>query len=248
MLKRRFSRPETNGKEVAVMFSCKFLIVPILFILTPCFGQDRGGVDPGVALPIVRNVLGTAQVSGSLEYWGRCDFQRSYPDFPKIRMLSDYSGSPQEVLQQVFAPDPQMRVTRDAQGGKIRMVETDVPSDLLDVKIQYISFNLKGPGAKIFTGPNIALQIILGSPEVRAFRSEHDIGPFDDGFGWPGSSGPNKAAVSGELHDVTLSQALDYVLETFPGFWVYENCRNNKGDRTVFFGFFETFQSRLPQQ
>ena len=30
--------------------------------------------------------------------------------------------------------------------------------------------------------------------------------------------------ISGTLDNITLSEALDYVLKTFPGIWLYENC------------------------
>jgi hypothetical protein len=41
----------------------------------------------------------------------------------------------------------------------------------------------------------------------------------------------------GELDDVTVSQALDYVRRTFPGFWIYENCISPEGERSVYFNF-----------
>jgi hypothetical protein len=195
----------------------------------------------------------------------------SRPDFPKVRILSDYSGPPREVLQEMFADDPQMRVTQEP-GGKIRMVETDVPSDLLDVKISHLSFeprilkparepaqtpsdahmllrwpgqtlgdpNFRGFGAPtvVLGGPGMALELILNTSEVSTFKRANNIRPFSTG-GWalPGNSG-SEPPVIGELDNVTLSQALDYVLETFPGFWVYENCPGENGGRTVFFNFY----------
>jgi hypothetical protein len=216
----------------------KFKVVSALvLVVTSCLGQgNRGGVNPVIGVTLIGDVLRKADVSGSLAYWGQCDRHRPYPDFPKVRILSSYSGPPREVLQQIFANDPTMRVTQEP-GGKIRMVESDVPSDLLDVKIRHISFNVSGPAAKMLGGPNTALQIILSTPEVRAFRRAKSIGPFSDGFPLPGDSG-SKPPVSGELDNVTVSQALDYVLETFPGFWIYENCPSQDGGRTVFFNFF----------
>ena len=116
------------------------------------------------------------------------------------------------------------------------MVETDVPSDLLEVKIRHLSF----PVEPMYHGPNMALHAILMTPEVIAFRRAHSIGPLAEltgGFALPGDccSGPS---VSGVLDDVTVAQALDYVLQTFPGFWLYENCQDTAGRRTVFFNFF----------
>jgi hypothetical protein len=44
--------------------------------------------------------------------------------------------------------------------------------------------------------------------------------------------------ISGDLENVTVSQALDYVLKTYPGFWAYENCQNDSGGRKIFLRFF----------
>jgi hypothetical protein len=73
-------------------------------------------------------------------------------------------------------------------------------------------------------------------------------------FRWPSHGGgvPGNALgewprdqphISGFLENVTVSEALDYVLKTFPGVWIYENCpaRGDRG-RDMFFGFF-----RLPR-
>jgi hypothetical protein len=47
--------------------------------------------------------------------------------------------------------------------------------------------------------------------------------------------------VSGELNNVTVSQALDYMLKTLPGLWVYKNCPGDgKDKRLVLFTFYRT--------
>jgi hypothetical protein len=138
----------------------------------------------------------------------------------------------------MFADNPKMRIIQDSDG-KIRMVETDTPTDILEVKIRHLSF----PDGPVSHGPRMALRAILMTPEVIAFRRAHGIGPLDELRGGgsfailPGdsSSGP---IVSGELDDVTVAQALDYVLRTFPGFWFYESCQDPAGTRAVVFNFF----------
>jgi hypothetical protein len=45
----------------------------------------------------------------------------------------------------------------------------------------------------------------------------------------PGQIVTRGPSVPGELNDVTVAQALDYVLQTFPGFWLYQNCQNPDG-------------------
>jgi hypothetical protein len=125
-------------------------------------------------------------------------------------------------------------VSQDSDG-KIRMREEGVPSDLLDVRIHHLRFlgEYHGSAAAVIT--------ILKTPEVIAFQREHKIGPdwtpsisfSSDAFA------DRKPSVRGDLNDVTVRQALDYVLLTFRGYWLYENCQSPGGARTVLIAFVE---------
>ncbi len=131
-----------------------------------------------------------------------------------------------------------MEVTQES-NGLIRMFETDVPMDLLDVRISHLSFGSPDEDRDIYNGPNDTLQTILSSPEVKTYVATHKIGPFPNH--WAGSH-IHKNQVSGDLYNVTVKQALDYILQTFPGFWIYQNCRSVGGGsgRYVHFGFYES--------
>jgi hypothetical protein len=215
----------------------------LLFLLASCLGQDRGGTSPGDASVLLGRVLSKAHASGSLEYWGVCNYKEVYPDFPKLRAVPDRAGSsPVELLREMFSVDPEMKVNQDADG-KIRMIEEDVPSDLLDVRIHHLRFGE-------YHGPNAAVVTILNAPELTAFRREHKIGPEADrapGFGLPSQAfDPGKPSVVGDLRDVTVRQALDYILQTFQGFWFYESCKTPEGGRTMYLGFFENEPEAVP--
>jgi hypothetical protein len=116
------------------------------------------------------------------------------------------------------------------------MVQTDVPSDLLDVKIRHISFRAHGPTA-VGYGANSALILILSTPEVVAFMKAHNLGPREDELPAPGNSGSGRRAY-GELDNLTVSQALDYVLQIFPGIWIYQTFPSVEGKRKVFLNFY----------
>jgi hypothetical protein len=220
-------------------------MMPLLFLLASCVGQDRGGASPIAGSALVGRVLSKAHASGSLEYWGVCNFKEVYPDFPKFRAMPDRVGSPDELLREIFSADPEMRVTQDADG-KIRMIEGDVPTDVLDIKIHHFRFTGE------YHGPNAAVVTILNAPELIAFRREHKIGPEADrgpGFGLSSEAfGSKKPKLSGDLHDVTVRQALDYILETFQGFWLYEYCKDPEGGRMMYLGFFENEPETVPVQ
>jgi len=206
----------------------------VLLLLAYCPGQDRGGSAPGYAFEI-SNILGRAQLSGSLEYWGVCDWRNFVPDLPKIRSASGKEISPVDEIRTMFAVDSTMQVTQE-RDGKVRMVETDVPDDLLNVKIHHVV--LSGD----VLGPTSARFAILQAPEVRQFRREHNIGPKSE---WDSAAGPNfegplsKPVAQVELNDVTVAEAFDKVLEMYPGYWLYENCRDADGARIVYFGFYK---------
>ena len=112
----------------------------------------------------------------------------------------------------MFAKDEDMQVTQEPDG-TIRMVEKAVPQDLLNVKIGHISFDdwqKKGHG---MFSPPLVLSVIVGAPEVEAFMKDHNIGQKPKMINGPVNP---KTLVSGELTNVTLSQALDHTLKTFP--------------------------------
>ena len=222
------------------VFGAVGVILTSLILATSSFCQARGGTDPGVALPLLKQVLGDGKLSGSLEYWGRCDFDHPYPDFPVLSYPSEGGGSSVDLLHKIFAVDRNMRVTQEA-NGMVRLIETDIPTDLLDFRISHVSFGSTRNEVDILGGPNGALISILSHPEVVAYRKAHKIGPFGDSFAGPGNSS-RRQKVSGELYNVTVRQALDYILQFYPGFWIYENCQSDeyRPGRYVFVGFFET--------
>jgi hypothetical protein len=196
----------------------------------------------------VLEALDKAKLSGSFVFPGLCNWSGcglAIPDFPPFRRPTSTGGSTVQMLREVLADDPSTHVTQDSDG-TIRMNETGVPTDLLNVKIGHIPF--ESYGQSVYTA-NGALEAILQTPEVLAFMRAHGIrglfGPFDNcpGTGravtgnaakWPLDS-PH---VSGTLDNVSLSEALDYVLKTFPGIWIYESCpHGEKKNRFVYFRF-----------
>jgi hypothetical protein len=216
--------------------SVKLSITCTIMLVTCLLAQDRGGTPPGDGRILLGGVFSKAHASGSLEYRGVCNFRRFYPDFPKIRAVPNHEGSPVELLREMFSVDPEMRVSQDADG-TIRMIEEDVPSDLLDLKIHQLTW-LAG-----FHGPNMAITAIMKTPEVIAFRKDHNLGPaaeWTTSFSWTGDAlASGKPSLTGSLHDVTVRQALDYLLQTFHGFWLYENCNNPEGGRLMHVEFLE---------
>lgn len=144
----------------------------------------------------------------------------------------------------MFANNPAVRVTQDSDG-MIRMKEMGIPTDLLIFRIKHISFNRETQDGS-YT-PYEALSHILQAPDVVAFMETHGI-EWPHGTGSvPGNSGawlPKSPHISGSLDNVTVSEALDHVLKTFPGIWVYENCSRSATNKNVVHFWFFTFFNR----
>jgi hypothetical protein len=212
----------------------------ILVLVSPAWCQVRGGQDYQASAWPITEVLRRGKLSGSLEYWGSCKSGGPFPDFPPV-MTPPWSPSapPLQVLRGMFANDEDMQVTQESDG-TIRMVEKSVPQDLLNVKIGHISFDEEHKTRYPMFVPQMVLWFITHAQEVETFKKENGIKQLGGMINEASSPFPR---VSGELNNVTLAEALDYMTKTFPGLWVYENCPGSGEDkRIVIFAFYRTGQ------
>ena len=205
----------------------RVLRVAIFIGITTClWTQVRLPSNPKFTAPLqpLMEALRRANVSASLEL-SQCDYGPP-PHLPSLRVPTAAGPLPQ-VLREMFADDPAMQVTQDAEG-TIRMIESDVPTDLLGVKIRHLPFELNGiPLQYAAFSPTAAIREILHAPEVLAFAKAHGTVIFPPVIGIMGPTDPYPAKsphIVGSMDDLTVSQALDRVLKTFPGIWVYEDC------------------------
>jgi hypothetical protein len=221
---------------------CRALGVAIFIgITTWSWTQVTLPASPKFAAPLqpLMETLRRANASGSLEL-SRCDFG-PLPHIPSLRVPTATGPLPQ-ILREMFADDPAMQVTQDADA-TIRMIESGVPTDLLDVKIRHLPFELNGIPLQYaaFTS-NDAIREILHTPEVLAFAKAHGIVIPPSAAGTLGLTAPHPAEsphIVGSMDDLTVSQALDKVLKTFPGIWVYEDCAcSDKKDRCPYIWHF----------
>ncbi len=137
-----------------------------------------------------------------------------------------------------------MRVSQEP-NGMIRMSDLDVPTDLQMSDSGTFLFTATESHRKIPTNQNAALRTDFdrtgGCCFVRAHAIRGGGSPFVGegivrGVGGPV---PNLPHISGSLDNVTISQALDYVLQTFPGVWIYEDCpASGDQERAIHFRFF----------
>jgi hypothetical protein len=218
-----------------------FLVVAALALPSLPFLDDAraGSSREGNLLKPMLLVLEKSGISASLVFSARCE---ATPEFPPLRVLTSTDGPPLRTLRKMLADDKHIRLTQDVDGRMIRMREIDVPDDILNVRISHISFNgVYNLGNYGVDSPNEALHIILGAPEVESFITAHHVYViFNDNVisGGVGHT-PAQPQLSGSFDNVTVQQALDRVLQTFPGVWVYQNCPQSEArNRSVYFRFF----------
>lgn len=199
------------------------VLLILIGIVVPAQAQELHSW--GEELKLVFGVLQDAHLSGSMELEGRCD-PMHLPGFPRFGSVTTKAPSAVAALQEIAATDSVgMAVTQDADG-TIRMVENRVQTDILNVRISYIVF--QDYEHHDIHSANLAVRIILDSPEVVAFMQAHDIERPLGAIGVPGRGGywpPESPYISGSLENVTVLEALDHVLAAFPGeVLVYWNC------------------------
>ena len=209
-------------------------------IATACLccaqGVKSGRKDFAARLTLAE-VLRKTPFSGSLEYSGVCDMSQELPVLPTVSVpLKERSSSALVMLREIFADDHKMQVTQKT-GGMIRVVESGVPKELLDITIRKLSLN------DIYD-PKSAEAMIISAPEVQDFMKAHGIerDPFRGGVrGLRQGPEPGLPHISEDLDNVTVEQALDHLLMTFRGVWVYQNCLSDTGGRVVAFDYLRAF-------
>lgn len=190
---------------------------------------------------LISKVLASARLSASLEYNGKCSPNVPVPNLPPIREpQKPHAQNVADDLRYMFSVDSRLFLVSDERNGIIHIVEAGVETDILHVRIKHLSFD----GISYADG---ALAKVIDAPEVQSFIQTKGIGqpPFNM-FAAPvdplprlnHSPIPGVRSISGDLNDVTVADALDYILKTFPGFWLYQNCESLDEQRLVYFGLF----------
>lgn len=222
-------------KQRIVMGGFLCVYVALLGQTACTHSREKDGVSKAEGIRILENVLTTAKVSGSLEYSGSCDFGSR--DFPNAQIPTKQSESPTiEIVGHVFRNDPRMKVWQDS-NGMVRMVEKNVPQDLLKVRISHLLFKADYLHVDASYNSWDAMLAVLETPEVTEYiRAERIGSPTQMIPGMRPVPPPASPRLPSELENVTVFEALDYILKTFPGLWIYQDCESANGRRMVLFG------------
>jgi hypothetical protein len=219
----------------------------LLFNVAAVGGQPQNALSAQARRALtVQLVLQAERVSASIQYRGDCGPGILMPNFPRIfEPLKPYPANAVEAVRAMFSVDDRFAVSQGS-NGIIRVVEPGVRTDILGVKISHLWFD-------DISYPEEALDFILYAPEVQSFMHAQGIGQLTDMFAFTGIApppayrvpgtkhappNPGMPSISGELNNVTVADALDYVVKSFPGFWLYQDCETPDQQRVVYFMLF----------
>ena len=225
-------------------------VVFILFVVciceVVCHGQAAATTS---SLKPILVVLDKTSLSGSLEFSGKCNSFNypGFPEFPHLHAVATNEASALQTLRALFADNQAMRVSQEP-NGTIRMIENGIPSEILNIHIKHISFDNAYSGGY---SANSALEFIMATPEVKQYLLIHNLKwPFSitaDSILIPTGNfivSPSIPHISGSLDNVTLKEALDYILKTFPGIWIYEYCPcTEKRSGIFYFRYYRLFKT-----
>lgn len=169
--------------------------------------------------------------SGSMTLHGTCEDTQQGP-----LVVSDPLSRPphgpfkglDDAMTELSHALPRLSWTRDARG-LMRVSDDRVIGDILRIRLKRVHFAHA-------TAPENAMQDIIAAPEVRSHLKQKGIEGevFMSNIQPPGAKGLPE--LSGELHDVTVAQALDRVMKFFPGLWIYSECGRDSVRRVVIRG------------
>jgi len=168
--------------------------------------------------------------SGSLILRGTCKATQqgnvvvsdTIPDPPSGNSL-------REVMTALSSKDPTLTWVIDSTG-QMRVSDKRANLDILHIRLKRVAF-------RDASDPNTAIRDILAAPEFQEYLKEHRIqeGTVFTNVVPSGTRGIPR--FSELLNDVTVEQALDRILQFFPGLWVYSECTDGSLERFSIKGF-----------
>src|SRR5579864_9846258 len=161
---------------------------------------------------IVRTVIKTLERSGrsgSLIYRGSCSPSGGIKDSFKVGAVKGDRPA-FEALHAAFKGDSTLSLNEDA-AGLMRILGGHVQTDLLQLKLQKVTFEGEAD-------PRDAIDKLLASSEVTGYMRANHIKFITllDGLIPP----PSGVHLNATLEHTSLSQALDQILQNFPGVWI----------------------------
>lgn len=162
----------------------------------------------------------------------RTSGQYMLPDPITIRTTAT-THDPVGTLNAMLAGDARFHVLTDPDG-VIRISDSRVDEGLLNLRIRHVALT------KLERyNPDIAMQAVLDSPEVKAYFEKRRIAESIDIGGLMSPTDPKYPHLERALDKMTLLEILKHMLALFSHTAIYNECVDDSGKRFVAFGFWD---------
>jgi len=208
------------------------LFVSLIFaILQTGAAQQLRPLSKGTPTTVenyVQEMFFITKMSGSLTLSGACketgvekDVVSDPLPVPPQGPFSDLG----EAITAVSQFSPHLTWIREA-SGLLRVRDDRASNDVLRIHLQKIHF-------KNDVNANDAIREVLSAPEVRAYFEANHIENGSMPIGMMPASMKGFPRLSGELRDLTVAEALDYIMHFFHGLWIYSECEHDSHRRAM---------------
>ena len=208
----------------------KRTILHMMLLITSSVSAQKVNISsPGMPTTVEQFVTALAlksSLTGSLVTDGVCVENRGVSTplpHPPEGSFVNYEAA----LRSLSRIDKKLQWTRTSDG-KVRIGNTRVGRDVLAIRLHNFRINAVDIGGAIYQ--------ITEAPEVRAYFADHSI---QDGFVYNtfGLTKPNgQVRIELEMHNITVSGALDEILGLYPGIWIYRECMEGRTRRVMISG------------
>ena len=168
----------------------------------------------------IQEMFFMAHKSGSLTLHGTCKSTLQ----GSVVVSEDLKNPPQgpfndisEVIDVLSKNKPELSITHTSDG-IMRVSDNRVKGGLLQVHLNLVHI-------KEAKDPHAAIKAVLAAPEAQGYLKDNRI-ELGDVFNMP-SSRKGVPRLTVDLRELTVGQALDKIINFFPGVWIYSECMDN---------------------
>jgi hypothetical protein len=203
----------------------------VCFVVQVGLGQELRPLSkaaPTTVENFLQEMFFLTGTSGSMILSGACKDEAGNVD--KAVISDGLSNPPRgpfqnlgESITAVSRLAPQISWTLDKKG-LMRVSDNRITDDVLRIVLRRVHF------AKA-ADPNEAIRTILSAPEVQEYFKQNHIEQGTARMMPMNSKGAPR--LSGDLHNVTVAEALDSIVKFFPGLWIYSECTSGSFRRVI---------------
>jgi hypothetical protein len=219
-------------------------LLVLLICVTSQFGSSQqfrplSKGNPTTVENFVEEMFFITKTSGSLTLSGTCKATEVEKDIVPDALSQPPQGPFNDLGEAITAisrSNPHLTWVREA-SGLLRVRDDRVSNDVLRIRLQRVHFRNDA-------NANDAIVDALSAPEVQAYFKMNRIEDSAMPIGLIPTSTKGSPRLSGEVRDLTLGEALDYIMHYFPGLWIYSECQHDSLRRIMVRGVSVGFPRR----